>query len=540
MKAETGKRGILDNLKVGYKLGLIPFIYTLILILLLLYVVDNARGMLLDSTIQDAAGRQRMLNEKYLQEVFLERLTKSSERERTGALFLNTQNGLITGGEVTINMLSEEKVELPPVQDTIMLTLLEEQGRLFNELVEKSNQFLALPEPGPDQVAELRKLSDQIFANSNGLIKRVAERSKEKVSQLILNVIVLVSGTTLLGLFLSWLVSRQITEPLRRVVDAMVRVSAGDLRKEDWEDFAVGRDELGQLSSALAGMKGSLRTLISETVEATNSLNAAAAQVAASSQQQTASTSEQMAAVQETTATMEELGQTGHQVSERAREVGATAEATSTASVSGVEAVQTTYKIMEQIREQVQVTASNIVALSEKNKAVRDVISTVNDIAERTNLLALNAAIEAASAGDSGARFSVVAEELKSLADQAKTATGEVRSILEDIEERIHRSVMFTEEAVKRVERGRHEAGNAEATITQLNSSTLDSVRAFQQIVASASQQQIGFEQVVQALQSIRQASEQSAIGTRQLDEASSSLGALVEQLLTRTEQFRV
>ena len=146
---------------------------------------------------------------------------------------------------------------------------------------------------------------------------------------------------------------------------------------------------------------------------------------------------------------------------------------------------------MEQIREQVQVTAENIVALSEKNKAVRDVISTVNDIAERTNLLALNAAIEAASAGNSGARFSVVAEELKGLADQAKTATGEVRSILEDIEERIHRSVMFTEEAVKRVERGRHEAGNAEETISELNSSTVDSVRAFQQIVASAGQQQI-------------------------------------------------
>ena len=83
MKADTAKRGLLGNLKVGYKLGFIPLLYTLILIGLLVYVVDNARGLLLDSTIQDAAGRQRMLNEKYLQEVFLERLGIDSERERT-------------------------------------------------------------------------------------------------------------------------------------------------------------------------------------------------------------------------------------------------------------------------------------------------------------------------------------------------------------------------------------------------------------------------------------------------------------------------
>ena len=540
MKADTAKRGLLGNLKVGYKLGFIPLLYTLILIGLLVYVVDNARGLLLDSTIQDAAGRQRMLNEKYLQEVFLERLGIDSERERTAQIFLATQSGLITGGEVTINMMTGEKVTVPKSEDRVLVELLEKQGTLFRELAERSDAFLSSEETLPEESAALRRLSDEIFENSNSVIKRVSERSKEKVGKLITNVMSLVFATTIIGLVSSLLVSRQITEPLSKVVAAMLRVAEGDLRGEKWEEESASGDELGQLFVALAQMKSSLRSLISETVEATNSLNAAAAQVAASSQQQAAATAEQMAAVQETTATMEELGQTGHQVSERAREVGAAAEATSTASVSGVEAVQSTYKIMEQIREQVQVTAENIVALSEKNKAVRDVISTVNDIAERTNLLALNAAIEAAPAGDSGARFSVVAEELKGLADQAKTATGEVRSILEDIEERIHRSVMFTEEAVKRVERGRHEAGNAEETISELNSSTVDSVRAFQQIVASAGQQQIGFEQVVQALQNIREASEQSAIGTKQLDEASSSLGALVEQLLERTNQFSV
>src|SRR3546814_20065305 len=89
----------------------------------------------------------------------------------------------------------------------------------------------------------------------------------------------------------------------------------------------------------------------------------------------------------------------------------------------------------------------------------RSIITTVNDIAERSSLLALNAAIEAAAAGEHGLSFAVVADEMKNLASQAKEATVEVRSILGDIQRGIGTAVMQTEEAVKRVESGRSEEG---------------------------------------------------------------------------------
>ena len=102
---------------------------------------------------------------------------------------------------------------------------------------------------------------------------------------------------------------------------------------------------------------------------------------------------------------------------------------------------------MEAIREQVEEVAEKIVALSQKTQAVGEIIATVNDIAEQSNLLALNAAIEAATAGEQGSRFSVVANEMKHLADQAKEATVQVRTILGDIQKGINSSVMLTEEA---------------------------------------------------------------------------------------------
>src|SRR5262249_42928780 len=132
-----------------------------------------------------------------------------------------------------------------------------------------------------------------------------------------------------------------------------------------------------------------------------------------------------------------------------------------------------------------------------RTQAIGDIISTVNDLAEQSHLLALNAAIEAAAAGEHGRSFSVIASEVRNLADQSRSATSQVRSLLGDVQKGINTSVMLTEEAVKRVETGRQHAGVADQTIRAMTDSIQQSVQAFQQIVAGSNQQQIGFGQVM-------------------------------------------
>ena len=155
----------------------------------------------------------------------------------------------------------------------------------------------------------------------------------------------------------------------------------------------------------------------------------------------------------------------------------------------------------------------------------------MNDLAERSNLLALNAAIEAASAGEQGNRFSVVASEIKNLADQAKESTVQVRTILGEIQRGINSSVMLTEEAVKRVETGKQQADVTENTIRKMAGTTQESVDAFQQIIGATGQQQIGMEQVTKGMQDIRQAATQTAASTVQLEKAMVSLTAQSQQL---------
>src|SRR5262249_21358889 len=254
-----------------------------------------------------------------------------------------------------------------------------------------------------------------------------------------------------------------------------------------------------------------LRGLAVQTRSSVADLTSAATETLASTKQQAASVQQQFAAIQETTATLDEISQSGQQMTGRARDIAAEAEEAHDGSKDGLKAMDDMTQVMDQIEEQTESVASHIVALSEKTQAIGDIISTVNDIAERSQLLALNAAIEAAAAGEGGRSFSVVADEIKTLADQAKEATAQLSSILGEIQKGINSSVMSPVVSVKGVATGRGQAENTLKSITDLAETIEASVRAFDQIVASANQQRVGLEQVSEALSQIRSGSEQTA-----------------------------
>ena len=351
------------------------------------------------------------------------------------------------------------------------------------------------------------------------------------------SVLAVLGVAVLVGVILAALVRRTISAPLSAFMEFVARVGRGDL---SGAAAATGKDEIGQLGATLNGMVEGLRQLTRQSREVTENLNAAAAEIRASTQEQAAGVEEQLAAVQETAATADEITHTGTQIGKRAQEVITSAQAAARNSSAGLRAVDDTMRAMDSIREQAEAVASNIVSLSEKTQAIGEIIATVNDISERSHLLALNAAIEAAAAGEQGRSFAVVAAEMKTLADQAKEATGQVRSILSDIQRGISASVMLTEEAVKRVSAGKARTDTTHATIREITGSIQESVQTFQQIVASTNQQQLGIEQVMGALGNIRQASQQTAASTRQLDTAAGNLSHLAQQLVALADRYRL
>jgi methyl-accepting chemotaxis protein len=384
---------------------------------------------------------------------------------------------------------------------------------------------------------DLRRVVGEMNNEENDLLSRRDQRARATAQYARtamfsggLIVLVLVS---IVGI----LIQRSITRPLESFMEFARRVGEGDLTQRA---EISSSDELGDLATSLDQMVNGLKEMTAQVRFTTENLGSASAEILASTQQQAASTGEQAAAVQQTTITMEEVRQSGVQISERAKQVAASAESTASASHAGLQAMENTARIMGSISEQAEAVAENVVLLSEKTQAIAEIISTVNDLAEQSHLLALNAAIEAAAAGKHGRSFSVIASEVKNLADQSREATVQVRTILGDIQKGINTSVMLTEEAVKRVESGKHQADVAGGAIRTLAESIQLSVHAFQQIAAGSNQQQIGFTQVTQAVRDIGQASQQTASSTQQLEKAALNLNALSQQLQKTVERYQI
>ncbi|GJD95503.1 methyl-accepting chemotaxis protein [Methylobacterium iners] len=378
-------------------------------------------------------------------------------------------------------------------------------------------------------VANVRNVLDQSVIAGQRSITDLYDRTR-------LSIGLTLAACVILALLVTYIISRAVVRPLESVMAFAERVGGGDLtgRLE-----VRGSDEIERLARALNGMVVGLTDLARTNRAATADMTAAAAEIRASAQQQAASVEEQFAAVQETAATVDEITHSGAQIGARAAEVIATAQNTAQTSRSGLRATTDSAKAMDAIREQAEAVAGNIVSLSEKTQTIGEIITTVNDISERTHLLALNAAIEAAAAGESGRSFAVVASEMKLLADQAKGATAQVRTILSEIQRGINTSVMLTEEAVKRTTVGKARIDTAQRTIEETSARAEESVHTFQQIVASTNQQQLGIEQVMGALQNIRQASQQTAAGTREVETASANLTELAQTMTTLSERYR-
>lgn len=332
--------------------------------------------------------------------------------------------------------------------------------------------------------------------------------------------------------------SRKLVSSIRAVSDNARRMAGGDLTGSELP--VETRDELGELTASFNVMRAGLRDVAGQVRDATENVNSTAAEILASTQQQAAATREQAASIQEITSTIEEINQSGKQIGDRAAQVSALIETAASATQRGMSATQDTCLTMESIRNQVEEVAENVVGLSERTQSIGEIIATVSEIAEQSNLLALNASIEAVSAGEQGNRFSVVAHEMKSLADRAKECTVQVRTLLGEIQKGINSSVMLTEEAVKRAEGGKQQSHATESTIRQVAESNDENVQAFQQIVASANQQRIGVGQVTQGMQDIRQAVQQTSAGTIQLEKAAANMNALSQQLRRLVEHYQV
>ena len=300
------------------------------------------------------------------------------------------------------------------------------------------------------------------------------------------------------------------------------------------------RSEEDVLGNALSDMVESLRRQIREIGEGANVLVASSGEIATLSAQLASASSESSTAVAQTTTTVEEVRQASQAANGKSSQISADFQKTASASQTGAQSTEEAAKQMSLIREQMEAIAESIVRLSEQSQAVGEIISSVDDIAEQSNLLAVNAAVEAARAGEQGKGFAVVAAEIKNLAEQSKRATTQVRGILNDIQKATNTAVMVTEQGGKVVDVGAEQMSKSGEVIRTLTDSVSESSQAASQIAAASQQQLVGMEQITLAMGSINQTSEQNLASTKQLEEGARSLSDLGKKLQELVGRYKV
>jgi methyl-accepting chemotaxis protein len=409
------------------------------------------------------------------------------------------------------------------------------------ELIEAGEKGAALAE-ATEKVFAAR---DEVFAQMGEVLEysmgKAAEFSQEALADAnsyMYLIAIFLTVTLILGTLLAVFVIRSIVRPLKIMVKDLEVISSGDLSLE--VPLLKVNDEIGSVTKSFKTMLRNFRTQIKETIEGVTLLASSASQITATGTELAAVASQTASSITETTVTAEEVKQTAQIAMERTKEVADAAETTYRISQDGRQAIDETLAGIKAIKVQMESIAKSIISLNEQSQSIGEIISSVEDIAEQSNLLAVNAAIEAAKAGDQGRGFAVVAREIRSLAEQSKTATKQVKSILGDIQRAMQTTVLTTEQGNKIADGNYLKSEAVSTALRTLEDSIENTSQMAQQIMAANQQQFTGIDQVTLAMESIKEASRQNVDAARQLEDAARGIDSLSQKLKNLVERYKV
>ena len=412
------------------------------------------------------------------------------------------------------------------------------KGIEFIEQGKISDAIALINSRGKDWLNYVHSLAEKIMVDVQKQVENLLLANNKKISTVILSFIIFVGIFIVITFYIGLKSFKVIGKPLNILAAKASKISEGDLNIDIPETDR--KDEIGILTNAFVNMIVSLRNLTKQITDSSNTINDSATQILSNISDLASSSSETATAISETTVTVEQARQATNLSNQKTKEVSERSQKSAEIAELGRNSTQKTVDGINKIGQQMDSIAGNIIKLSEQSKAIGEIITSVNDLAEQSNLLAVNAAIEAARAGEHGKGFVVVAQEIRNLAEQSKKATAQVKNILDEIQNSINVSVLATEQGSKSVTTGIELASQAGEAIEELADSINLAAEAAMQIAASSQEQEVGMNQIATAMENIKNASDHNADATKQLDDSARSLQQVSESLTKMLAYFKV
>lgn len=330
---------------------------------------------------------------------------------------------------------------------------------------------------------------------------------------------------------------RSLTIPMRNIVSVFGKMRGGDLRQR----LALGRrDEFMQVEEGFNQMGSELTALVGQAqrsaVQVTTSVN----EIAATARQQQATATETAATTTEIGATSREISATSRDLLRTITEVSGAAEQTAGLAGTGQLGLARMESSMHQVMDAAGSVNAKLAILNERAGNINQVVTTIAKVADQTNLLSLNAAIEAEKAGEYGRGFSVVATEIRRLADQTAVATYDIEQMVREIQSAVAAGVMGMDKFSEEVRRGMSEVTQVGDHLSQIIGQVQSLAPRVQMVSEGMQAQATGAEQINQALMQLSEAAQQTVDSLRQSNQAIDELTLVANELRTGVTRFKV
>ena len=347
----------------------------------------------------------------------------------------------------------------------------------------------------------------------------------------------------IIGIFLAYYISRSISNPIKLAAEAVQEVSQGNLHIDHLK--VKNHDEVGDLINGINRMNQDLREVVGRIHESSSSVASSSEELAASAEQ-SMSASEQVSRITQVSAegieqqllqyeelcsSISEMNDGIHQITENSEEMLQITGKTSVLTREGGEIIDLVVGQMNQINQSVTKASTSIISLRERSNEISQIIEIITGVAEQTNLLALNAAIEAARAGEHGKGFSVVAEEVRKLAEESKKSANQITVMINHIQKEANQSVQMMSEETSLVEHGLKETENAHETFALISQAMNEVTDKVVEVSSSVQQLMAVSKQILESVDFAKRVAEKSVLSSQESAAATQEQFAAMEEV---------
>jgi methyl-accepting chemotaxis protein WspA len=341
----------------------------------------------------------------------------------------------------------------------------------------------------------------------------------------------------IIGTLISFVLARILRNSLNSAIVAAEKVSAGDLTNQIEVN---SNDEIGKLLAAFQLMTGNLNSLIRQVQQSGIQITTSTTQIAASGKELEAVVTQQVASTNQVVATAQEIASNSEQLVKTMEEVTNLSQSTAIATSGGQKDLIQMQATMRQLAEATRSISSKLGVIRDKANSINSIVTTITKVADQTNLLSLNAAIEAEKAGEYGLGFSVVAREIRRLADQTAIATLDIESMVKEMQSAVSTGVMEMDKFSKEVTRSVENVGNISLQLGEVIQQVQSLTPRFEIVSQGMETQSQGAQQISESMLQLREASLQTAEALRETNTALEQLNDAAQNLRGETSRFKV